>query len=191
MKIFGFLTIIVLLSACGQDFVPKQRAYFRIDLPAKKYSVTDTSNCPYTFELPQYAKMLGANRMPPGEQCWANIYFPKYKAEILLTYKSISKEVSLQALLEDVHKSTYSHQIKAERIDPITYEDASKRKYGLIFHVQGEVASQVQFCITDSTRHFLRGSLYFMSPPNKDSLAPVVEYLSKDIDQIVKTLEWK
>jgi hypothetical protein len=45
--------------------------------------------------------------------------------------------------------------------------------------------------LTDSTRNFLRGALYFETEPNKDSLAPVIDFFKKDMDQIINTLKWK
>ncbi|MCR5455573.1 MAG: hypothetical protein K6F33_11355, partial [Bacteroidales bacterium] len=63
--------------------------------------------------------------------------------------------------------------------------------YGLLYGIKGNVASPLQFYITDSTRHFLRGSLYFNCSPNKDSLAPSVEFVRQDIERLFETLIWK
>jgi len=63
--------------------------------------------------------------------------------------------------------------------------------HGILYDVGGNAASAVQFYVTDSSRHFLRGSLYFYASPNADSIAPAVEYFRKDVEHLIETLKWK
>ena len=56
---------------------------------------------------------------------------------------------------------------------------------------EGDAASNVQFFLTDSSQHFLRGALYFFNPPNPDSIAPVLQFVRGDIDHIAQTLVWR
>src|ERR1017187_10376287 len=46
----------MMISCSGneEDYIPKPRGYFRIDLPEKKYRIYN-SDCPFTFETPDYA----------------------------------------------------------------------------------------------------------------------------------------
>jgi len=60
----------------------------------------------------------------------------------------------------------------------------------VIAELEGEVPSQFQFTITDSSQHFLRGALYFNTKVQNDSLAPAIEYMKLDMMQIINTLEW-
>jgi len=53
------------------------------------------------------------------------------------------------------------------------------------------VATPLQFYLTDSTRNFVRGSLYFNFIPNNDSMRPVINYLKEDVKHIISTFEWK
>ena len=55
----------------------------------------------------------------------------------------------------------------------------------------GNAASPIQFYVTDSTRHFINGSVYFNVKPNYDSILPAVNYLEKDIKTFIGTLKWK
>ena len=50
---------------------------------------------------------------------------------------------------------------------------------------------QFQFTITDSTRHFLRGAVYFFTKVNNDSLAPAIDYVKRDAMHLINSLEWK
>ena len=62
--------------------------------------------------------------------------------------------------------------------------------YGLIFDIKGDAASEYQFHLTDSTSHFLRGSLYFNTAPNQDSIQPVLDFIKQDIAHLLETFEW-
>ena len=61
----------------------------------------------------------------------------------------------------------------------------------MFYEVGGNAASQSQFYLTDSTEHFLTGSLYFYAKPNYDSILPAAKYLEKDIRHIMETVKWK
>jgi hypothetical protein len=53
------------------------------------------------------------------------------------------------------------------------------------------VASSFQFVLTDSIQHSVRGSLYFRTQPNEDSLRPVVSFVRHDIMHLLNTFHWQ
>ena len=61
----------------------------------------------------------------------------------------------------------------------------------MFFKVSGNVATANQFFVTDTTKHFLRGALYFDATPNEDSLGVVDEFLLKDMKHMINTFKWK
>ena len=184
---FSIICIFTFIISCGRDYYPKPRGYYRIDFPEKKY-LKYKSNCPFNFEFPQYAK-VNIDNDNYSEPCWLNIDFPEYKGRIHISYKIIDNNIS--QYLEDSRTLAYKHTIKAEAInEKILYND-EKKVYGILYDLKGNVASSVQFFLTDSTNHFLRGALYFYVPPNKDSLAPVIDFFREDILHLIETFEWK
>ena len=178
-------------SSCGSGsdaFVPKPQAYFRIDLPEKKYSLFRDS-CPFEFEYPaNYAAIL-PDMDKHSEPCWKNIVFSKFGAEVNLSYKPI--DGNLEKYLDDSWALATRHQIKASGMPETVIKRDSAKVYGLLFEIEGNAASSLQFYVTDSTQHFLRGALYFFSHPNYDSLAPVIAFIKKDVERIIATLHWK
>jgi gliding motility-associated lipoprotein GldD len=60
-----------------------------------------------------------------------------------------------------------------------------------MFEIEGNAASNLQFYLTDSTHNFIRGALYFYAKPNYDSLAPVIDFLKKDVEHMITTFKWK
>ncbi len=177
-----------LLSACQSAHPPKPRGYFRIALPQKEYARIDTSVLPYYLELPQYAfvTIKKANTTEPEQ---INLNFPRFNATIYLSYKRLNNNI--YEILEDNRKLAFKHTIKAEAINEQLFSNPEEKVHGILFEIKGNTASPLQFYLTDSTKHFLRGSLYFNSVPNKDSLAPVIDYLEEDIVHLMETLTWK
>jgi gliding motility-associated lipoprotein GldD len=179
--------LIGILISCGKAPVPKPRGYFRIDLPAKEYQIYD-STCPYQFEYPVYG-VLESVDVDYGDPCWFNINFPAYHAKIHLTYKELDN--NLAAHIEDVRTLVYKHIIKADDIEENIVIGVEDKVYGIIYNLSGNTAAAATFFVTDSTKHFLTGSLYFSSQPNKDSLAPVKQFFQEDIVHLTKSLYWK
>ena len=79
--------------------------------------------------------------------------------------------------MEESRKFAYDHTIKADAINEKIYINPSQKVYGTIYYIQGNAASSIQFFLTDSTKHFLRGALYFNETPNIDSLQPVIDFI--------------
>ncbi len=192
--IFLALSIITTITfvSCDEDdevFSPKPRGYFRINFPEKEYKVYD-SICPYTFEIPTYSKIT-PDPHKGAEPCWLNIEFPKFNATIYLSYKLLQHDTDIIRNLENSHYFANKHQVKATGLEEIPVIRDSAKVYGLVFDIAGNTASSVQFYLTDSTHHFLRGSLYFNSVPNIDSLRIVVDFIKKDILHLINTTTWK
>jgi gliding motility-associated lipoprotein GldD len=182
------------LAGCRHVDVPKPRGHFRIDLPPKSYSTfdglkTSSDNLPFSFEYPAFGK-LSFNEEFENEKGWFNIEFPTYRAKIYLTYKDINHD--FDNLMEQTYKMNVKNHIsKADAINEKYFTDSLNNVYGILYDLKGNTASSVQFFMTDSTRHFLRGSLYFASVPDADSLQPVIDYFRDDIVHLIETLRWK
>lgn len=175
------------LAACTSTLTPKPRAYYRITFPEKQYARI-TEKLPYSFEIPQYCSLEQENSRG-AEQYWKNIVFDKMDAKIHLSFKYIQN--NLDTLIDDSHTLAYKHTIKADAIEKTFYTDDTARVFAMVYNIKGNVASPIQFFATDSVKCFLRGSLYFNATPNKDSIAPVLEFVAKDITQLIETLRWE
>lgn len=186
-----YLILIISITAsatgCRNTTIPKPAGYFRIDLPAKKYQTLE-KGYPYSFEYPAYGIINKATGQY-SEPNWINIDFPAFKACIHISYKDVRN--NLGQLTEDAHNLSYKHSIKADAIEEKVWTNDSTRVYGILYDVKGNAASALQFYMTDSTTHYLRGSLYFMAEPNEDSLKPVIDFFREDIIHLIETLVWK
>lgn len=188
-----FKLIIVLafaLAACaGEDTAtPKPYAYHRIDLQPKSYKAL-AENCPYTFDMPSQARIIRPK--PNEEPCWLNVEYPALQATIYLSYEQLENPQQLGKYIDEAQRMTFKHTVKASSIEEIQIQDPSKKVFGLYYRVGGNAASNSQFYLTDSSRHFIRGAMYFYTQPKADSLAPVVEYVRSDIERILESFAWK
>lgn len=173
--------------SCKRHYQPKPHGYYRITFPEKEY-VRYEGSCPYTFEYPVYARVV-KDPEPDAEPCWVNLDFPTLHGRVHITYKDVRG--NLGRMLEDTYDLAYKHTVKADAIRERAFRDTVRKVYGILYDIRGNTASNVQFYLTDSTRHFLRGALYFDCEPNKDSLAPVVDFIRKDIIHLIETFSWK
>ena len=183
------LTVWALAVACDREYLPKPLGYNRLDLPEPAY-VSLPDSLPFDFEYSKHAKLLD-DTTTISEKNWIEIYYPQLKSNIHITYKPIngSKKL-LKEFVDDAYTLTAKHQVKAYAINELVTVTPSG-KTAVIAELEGDVPSQFQFTITDSSQHFLRGALYFNTRVNNDSLQPAIEYMKKDIMHLINTLEWR
>lgn len=181
MRNFIVLLFTMILIACGDETLPKPKSYLKLQYPPNSYQNMD-SQCPYSFEISKTAKVS------TKDNCWASITYPQLKATIHITYRVI--ENNFDEILKEVEKLTFEHTVKADAIDALPYEDFEKKVFGKVYFIEGNVASNVQFRVTDSVNHVLAGALYFYTKPNYDSIIPAIKYIEKDIIHLIETIEW-
>ena len=187
MIILLFLLSTVFFS-CEQEYNPKPRGYFRIEVPEKKYEVFKSSDCNFSFEVPVYAKVI-KDTIESAEPCWYNIEWPKYKGTVYLSHKNVNK--NLAKFINDSQTLSMKHIAKASGMHEEEINEPNKKVYGYYTFVKGNAASAVQFYLTDSSKHFVRGALYFYAIPNPDSIAPVLNFVEEDVKHLVSSFEWK
>jgi gliding motility-associated lipoprotein GldD len=194
-----FLFLILLGLSCNSTYTPKRRGYFKIEFPPHQYQVFDKPGYPYTFEYPVYATVVRDSSFfdtVPENPYWINIDFPRFNARIYVSYKAIATHpggapgFTFDRLRDDAFKMTFKHSVKASSIDQ-TVIQTPNGVGGIFFHVGGNAATANQFFLSDTSRHFLRGALYFDTTPNEDSLAIVNSFLEKDMEHLINTFKWK
>lgn len=189
-----FLTVAVFILSCNSDYsVGKKKGYFHIDFPEKKYQSFDQPGYPYTFEYPVYAKILKDTTFfeDKAGDWWINIDVPQFAGRIYISYKTIDVTNKFDSLVRDGFKMAYK-----QHVDVSTGIEESRiltpnNVEGMYFSLGGNTATANQFFLTDTTRHFLRGALYFDAAPNADSLGIVNDFLKKDVEHLINTLKWK
>ena len=180
----------LLLSSCTEEevFTPRPKGYFRITLPEKKYTKWE-GDCPFTMDIPDYSRVYKSSA-PNAPDCWKDLHFAPFNATIYLSYNEITNDSLLADLINQSWELTEAHNEMSQSIRDSLIIRPDDKVYGTVITLGGNAASLVQFYLTDSVKNFVRGSLYFYSTPNKDSLQPVVDYIKKDVYKLVESLKW-
>lgn len=184
-KLVCVFLVLLCFSSCKEEVLPKPKAFLDLEFPQAKYAETQL-DCPYNFEVNTFATITNARGNVP---CWINLNYPKLNASIFITYQEIHN--NLDSLLMDSQKMPLQHTIKADFIEGDVYVNPEHKAYGMFYEIEGNAASQAQFYITDSVKHFMTGSLYFNQKPNYDSIMPAASYLKADIKRLMETLKWR
>ena len=185
-KTIGFLSVLLLLLlmiSCKDDVVPKPASQLRLDYPEARYAYF-SNHCPFEFEMNDDAIIKEDNN------CGFSIHYPKMKATIYLTYKTVNNDIS--SLLRDAQNLTYKlHTQKAVEIMEQPFINQDIKVYGMWYNVTGTAATNSLFYATDSIKHFVTGSVYFYAKPNFDSIFPAESYVKNDMQRLMETLKWK
>ena len=187
--------ILLLLGACAEEQVPvpKPRMFPKIEYPERNIRQFDLGDCPYSIEYADYA-IIERDSTFMGEQapnpCWFNLLLPPFNGTIHFSYYPITDRRSFDKMVEDAFKLTGKHQVKADYVEEEMIRNANGVD-GFVFRVSGPSASPMQFYLTDSTDHFVRGALYFNNRVRPDSMQPVYRFVEEDIYELISTFKWK
>lgn len=169
------------LIGCNGDVLPKPKAMLRLEYPASGLQRIETDHFEFLYNAMARPKNMKSSSL--------ELDYPLMKGSIFINYRKV--EGNLEKLLSDAQKFSYEHVVKADEILTQPFINEEDKVYGMYYEVSGDAASQAQFYVTDSTAHFLTGSLYFYARPNYDSIYPAAKYLQNDIRGIMETLLWK
>lgn len=188
MKRFFPLAFIVLLClACESNWLPKPPGYNRIELPRHEYQRLE-QGYPYQLDFSTHSR-VEADSFNLGEKEWINLNYKEFGAKVHLTYKKIDQSTDFKTLSNDAFNLTAKHQIKAYGIEEAIL--LTPNGYvAVVAELSGEVPTQFQFFVTDSTSNFLRGAVYFNSALKNDSLAPIIEYIKLDMAHLINSVNF-
>ena len=209
-KLLSLILPILLLYPCNSPYTSKKRGYYKIDFPERSYVKFDEKGFPYSFEYPSYARVVRDSTYFDQDTLnpyWINIDFPSLGGKMFLSYKavggsstykvkqpdgtykdSVGKNV-FDLMVNDAFKLTGKNEVVASSIKDSVFRTPNGVS-GVFFRVGGNAATARQFFVSDTTKHFFRGALYFEATPNADSIRPVVDFLQKDIDHLLQTFRW-
>lgn len=189
MKRFFPLAFLMLLCiACESNWLPKPPGFNRIELPRHEYQRLD-QGYPYQLDFSTHSR-VEADSFNLDEKEWINLNYKEFGAKVHLTYKKIDQSTDFKTLSNDAFNLTAKHQIKAYGIEEAIL--LTPNGYvAVVAELSGEVPTQFQFFVTDSTSNFLRGAVYFNSALKNDSLAPIIEYIKLDMAHLINSVNFE
>lgn len=182
------LGIFLITNACKEKKEmqsPKPLAYERIDIPNYEYISNESQHA--IFNRSSLAEIELSSENNPD---WFNINYPTFDAKIYCTYIPITPQ-KLNEITSESKRLAFSHVRKADNINESQYADSTNNVYGVIFIIDGDVASPCQFYLTNNNSHFFRGSLYYNTEVRSDSVIEITKTIEKDIREIISSFRWK
>ncbi len=196
MRVFiVVLTLCCFCFSCGEEqvYLPKPRMYPKITFPSGDKQLFDPSYCEMTFEYPSYAKIEQDNYFfegKPVDPCWFNMQFEDLLGTLHCSYIPIENRAHYDKLINESFRLVEEHNTKANYRQE-EYIQNKNGVGGLYFTLGGEVATNMQYILTDTTTHFFRASLYFNSKVRPDSIRPIYEFVKQDVDEMIESFDWK
>ena len=203
-------SVLILFTSCNSTYTSKKTGYYNIDFPEHKYTQFNNEAFPYTFEYPVYANVIKDSTFfdsNPENPYWINVDFPQFHGRIFLSYKIVGGHAMYKVkqangtyrdssginvfdrMVNDAFNLTNKNQSVASSIKDSLFHTRNGIT-GVFFKVGGNAATAKQFFVSDTTKNFLRGALYFDVTPNVDSLRPVQDFLQADIEHLINTFKW-
>lgn len=191
----AFFLLVFGIFSCGNEHhigTPKPRGFPKVVYPQKAYRAFTADYCSFSFDYPVYARVEQDTAFfeeKPVNPCWFDVYFPDYDCRVHCSYYEIGTAKSFEDLKKDAFELVDWHTKKANYIEESAVQKRDGTQ-GFIFEIEGPAASPLQFYLTDSTQHFLRAALYFNTQARPDSLAPIYQFVRKDIVQMIESFVW-
>ena len=182
--------------ACQSEtsMLPKPRAYPRVLYPTGEGETFRLTVCPFAFERPSYT-LIERDTVyfdeSPVHPCWFDVVTPQLNGRVHFSYYPLDNFTDFERLRDDAFDLAGKHNIVATYIDERPIDRPEADVHGFAFDLEGDVASPFQFFVSDSSKHFLRGSLYVNAKAKSDSLAPVYAFLREDVLRAIETLTWE
>ncbi len=182
--------VCIIFSSCNDPApVPKPPTYLNIHFPDHSYSFVN-GDCPYEFKLASlynYKTIENSN----FNSCIQEIDLGPLNGSLYLYYISLPSKDSLAEIINFANDKVDEHKIIADKIDFVQIIDAKNRVFGTFFELKGNVATNFQFYLTDSSQNFVRGEVLLNCRPNYDSLRPSLDYLKVDLLEMVHNFKWR
>ncbi|MCD8288205.1 MAG: hypothetical protein LUC18_05125 [Porphyromonadaceae bacterium] len=179
----GLLLLLTTGCRLRQRGVPRPEGDMRMERMDTLYRPF-SSSFPLTFEVPSQVRVEQEESAP----AWINLAYSSYGATLWCTYVSL-RNVDREALFAEGRDLVYVHAAKASSITAQEYTDEERQVYAVLYRLTGEVATPLQFTITDSLSYLFRGALYFDESVRTDSVAPLIEYITDDVRHLIETIQ--
>lgn len=194
IKYVLLLTALCIMSSCVEDdSSPKPRMFPKVIYPGGSYELFELEDCPFSFELPSYTQIARDpryQRVNPPHDCWFNIQYPMFQAQLYCSYAPLSGPGSFDNYKSDAFEIVDQINRRSDYMEEYRFEN-SHGVSGIVFDFSGPAASPMQFFLSDTTQHFFKMALYYDTQNDPDSLAPISDFIKRDMGHMLETFQWE
>ena len=179
----SFFTLMIF--SCSETNLPKQNGFLRIEFTEPYYSIHEEIDTPFNFYYNSNSTDL--------DQIGNNQFLFDYRdlsLSLNLSFYNIKTSQDLEKKMRDFSLILDTHTKKSNGVMIREYDNNNKRVFGKLYEIKGDVASPVQFYLTDSLSNFISGSVNLKFKSNYDSIFPSIQYVKNDILVLFESINW-
>lgn len=177
MRIFKFIYFFTLFFTCENNFnLPKPDAYLRIEFNEPKYLNYEDLNSQIDFYYNSSSSSI--NKISSKS---INLNYENLGMSLDLSFNKLSSENEVINYITDFNLLLDTHTKRSNGFLVKEFENVEYSTFGKIYEFKGDVASPIQFFITDSLNNFIQGVVNKEISSKYDSIYPSIQYIKNDI----------
>ena len=180
MRFFNIICSLYFLftffSCENNSSLPKQDAYLRIEFNEPNYLIHKSQNSKINF---LYNASSSSLKFTSARTI--NLDYKQLGMGLDISFDKLNDETELTNYLRDFNLLLDAHTKRSNGFLIKEFENRNYSTYGKLYEFRGDVASPIQFFLTDSINNFIHGSLNMTAKSKYDSIYPSVQYIKNDI----------
>ena len=175
----------LMIFSCKENNLPKQNGFLRIEFKEPYYSIYEETDTSFNFYYNSNSTDLDqiGNNQFLFDYSDINLY-------LNLSFYNIKNNHDLEKKVGDFSLILDTHTKKSNGVILREYDNDNRRIFGKLYEIKGDVASPVQFYLTDSISNFISGSVNLKFKSNYDSIFPSIQYVKNDILVLFESINW-
>ena len=178
-----FFTLIIF--SCNESNLPKQNGFLRIEFKEPYYSIYEEIDTPFNF----YYNSNSTDLIKIGNNQFLFDY-RDLNLSLNLSFYNIKSSQDLEKKSRDFSLILDTHTKKSNGVILREYDNDYRKIFGKLFEIKGDVASPIQFYLTDSLSNFISGSVNLKFKSNYDSIYPSIQYVKNDVLVLYESINW-
>ena len=184
--LFPFGLFLFIFSCNESNYLPREKGFLRLEFEKPTYDTFSNESSGLNFI---YNDAYSTFEIVSDEKIVLG--YKDIKISIVLSDVELENLSSLEESLQNFYMFLEPHRKKSNQISIKEFTSADNNRFAKVFEMRGPVASPLQFYVTDSTNHFLFGSMNIMEKSDYDSIYPSIMYVKNDIFSIIESVNWE
>ena len=185
-KILFLFGLFLFQFSCDEsNYLPREKGFLRLEFEKPTYNSFSDESSALNFI---YNDAYSSFEIVSDEKIV--LRYKDIKISIVLSDVKLENISSFEESIQNFYMFLEPHRKKSNQISIKEFTSADNKRFAKVIEMRGQVASPLQFYVTDSINHFLFGSMNIMEKSDYDSIYPSVMYVKNDIFSIIESVNW-
>ena len=186
-KILFLFGLFLFQFSCDEtNYLPREKGFLRLEFEKPTYDSFSNESSGLNFI---YNDAYSSFEMVSDDKIV--LRYKDIKINIVLSDVELEDISSFEESIQNFYMFLEPHRKKSNQISIKEFTSSDNNRFAKVLEMRGPVASPLQFYVTDSTDHFLFGSMNVMEKSDYDSIYPSVMYVKNDIFSIIESVNWE